>query len=73
MEQDLTQLRDKVIKKGWEDNKHIRKGRYVQAFSEPLSIPSLYRILKADAMNREIINNVIKKCQKKKLTHNGIK
>jgi len=73
MEQDLIQLRDKVIKKGWEDNKHtVRKGRYVQAFSEPLSIPSLYRIIKVDKMNRDIINNAIKLCNTKQ-TKNGQK
>ena len=62
MQQEITQLRDKVIKQGWEDNKHnTHKGRYVKAFSEPLSIPSLYRILKNTEAQNKVINKAIKK------------
>lgn len=50
MRKDLQQRRDKIIKQAWEHNKiayqSLRKGEFVEIFSTPISIPSLYRIIK---------------------------
>ena len=74
MRKDLQQKRDKIIKKAYEDNKRtIRKGEFVEMFSTPVSVPSLYRIIKVHNMNINIINNAIKLCKKKKPHKSGTK
>ncbi len=42
----LREKRDRIMNQAWENNKRTtRKGEFVEMFSTPISIPSIYRII----------------------------
>ena len=53
MRKELQQKRDKIINEAYQNNKQTtRKGEFVEMFSTPISIPSLYRIIKGHKTNK---------------------
>ena len=71
MEHNLSQIRDKIIKDGFDVNKNVGKAVVAKAFSEKLpSVPTMYRILDGRIVDSqisqlEVIDKAIKKHDKR--------
>ena len=67
MEQYLSQIRDKIIKDGYDMNKSIKRAMVAKAFSTQLpTIPTMYRILdgriaQSQISQLEVIDKAVKK------------
>ena len=73
MRKELQQKRDNIIKQAWENNKRTtRKGEFVEMFSAPISIPSLYRIIARNRKPWEGVLELKKPAIKKKPTKKQI-